>query len=45
MIDHESSYQSHARFADWVEEFYRDIRQDLEGDGFDPDEVKRDSQG
>jgi hypothetical protein len=37
MIDHKASYQSHARFADWVEEFYRDMRQDLEGDGFDPE--------
>lgn len=37
MIDHEASYQSHARFLEWAEEFYRDIRHDLEADGFNPD--------
>lgn len=36
IVEHPASYQSHSRFADWVEEFYRDIRQDLEGDGIDP---------
>jgi hypothetical protein len=37
MIDHEASYLSHARFEDWVDDFYRDLREDLEGDGHDPD--------
>jgi hypothetical protein len=37
MFDSKASYQSHAKFADWVEEFYRDLRSDLEGDGEDPD--------
>jgi hypothetical protein len=37
MIDNEGSYLSHSRFEDWVEEFYRDVREDLEGDGYDPD--------
>jgi hypothetical protein len=37
IIGHQASYQSHSRFADWAEEFYRDIRLDLEGDGLDPD--------
>jgi hypothetical protein len=36
MVDGEASYQSHFKFADWVEEFYRDTRSDLEGDGKDP---------
>jgi hypothetical protein len=37
MVDSKSSYESHPRFADWVEEFYRDTRSDLEGDGYDAD--------
>src|SRR5689334_14955276 len=37
MVENKTSYQSHSKFADWVEEFYRDIRSDLEGDGIDPD--------
>lgn len=37
MVDSKSSYESHPRFADWVEEFYRDIRSDLVGDGYDAD--------
>jgi hypothetical protein len=37
MVDHENSYESHSRFAGWVEEFYRDTRSDLEGDGFNVD--------
>lgn len=37
VVDHQASYQSHSRFVDWAEEFYRDIRLDLEGDGLDPD--------
>lgn len=40
VIDHVASYKSHDRFADWVEEFYRDVRSDLLGDGHDPDAVK-----
>jgi len=40
VVDHDASYQSHARFADWVEEFYRDVREDLLNDGHDPDELK-----
>ncbi len=36
-LEHEASYLTEARFADWVEEFYRDMRGDLEGDGYDPD--------
>ena len=36
-VDSKSSYESHPRFADWVEEFYRDTRSDLEGDGYDAD--------
>lgn len=39
ILEHEASYQSHSRFIDWVEEFYRDMRQDLEGDGYDPDQI------
>ncbi len=37
MIDNKGSYQSHAKFADWIEEYYRDLRSDMEGDGEDPD--------
>jgi hypothetical protein len=37
IVDHKSSYESHSRFADWVEEFYRDTRSDLEGDGHNAD--------
>jgi hypothetical protein len=37
MVDGKASYQSHSRFSDWVEQFYRDTRSDLEGDGVDPD--------
>ena len=37
LVGSDSSYQSHPRFADWVEEFYRDTRSDLEGDGYDAD--------
>lgn len=39
LVGSDSSYQSHPRFADWVEEFYRDTRSDLEGDGYDADGV------
>ncbi len=37
IVDHPASYRSHARFADWVEEFYRDVPHDLVADGHDPD--------
>jgi hypothetical protein len=37
MVNSQSSYQSHEEFAEWAEEFYRDTRSDLEGDGFNPD--------
>jgi hypothetical protein len=37
MVDSETSHESHSRFADWVEDFYRDARSDLEGDGYDAD--------
>lgn len=37
VVESKASYQSHATFADWAEEFYRDMRSDLEGDGTDPD--------
>ena len=37
MVNSKESYQSHSKFADWVEKFYRDTRSDLEGDGKDPD--------
>ena len=36
-VDSKNSYQSHAKFSDWVEEFYRDVRSDMESDGEDPD--------
>lgn len=39
ILNHQASYQSHSRFSDWVEEFYRDMRQDLEGDGYDADQI------
>jgi hypothetical protein len=35
VVDSDSSYQTHPRFADWADEFYRDIRSDLAGDGYD----------
>jgi hypothetical protein len=41
ILEHQASYQSHSRFIDWVEEFYRDMRQDLEGDGYDADELPK----
>jgi len=41
IVDHQASYQSHSRFVEWVEEFYRDMRQDLEGDGYDPDQIPK----
>lgn len=28
VIGHDASYQTHSRFADWVEDFYRDVRHD-----------------
>jgi len=37
VVESKASYQSHSKFADWAEEFYRDMRSDLEGDGVDPD--------
>jgi hypothetical protein len=37
LIDHPATYVSHSCFKDWVEEFYRDVRQDLVGDGYDPE--------
>ena len=37
VVDSKESYQCHSSFADWVDEFYRDTRADLEGDGMDPD--------
>ena len=37
IVDSKASYQSHSKFIDWVDEFYRDTRSDLEGDGIDPD--------
>lgn len=37
LVDSKDSHQSHDKFADWVEEFYRDMRSDMEGDGEDPD--------
>ena len=36
-VDSKASYQSHSRFADWVDKFYRDMRSELKGDGIDPD--------
>jgi len=36
-VDSKASYQSHSKFADWAEEFYQDIRLDLEDDDLDPD--------
>lgn len=47
LVGGDSSYESHPRFNDWVEEFYRDTRADLEGDGYDADaapEVLHDAQ-
>lgn len=38
-VEHESSSLSHDRFSDWVEEFFSDIRHDLNGDGYDPDKI------
>jgi hypothetical protein len=37
IVDSKASYQSHSKFEDWADGFYRDIRSDLEGDGKDPD--------
>jgi hypothetical protein len=37
VVDSKSSYQSHAQFSVWVEEFYRETRSELAGDGMDPD--------
>ena len=37
LVDSQATYQSHSKFADWVEEFYSEIRSDLEGDGINPD--------
>ncbi|EEF62882.1 SMI1/KNR4 family protein [Pedosphaera parvula] len=37
LLDSKASYQSHARFTDWLQEFNRDLRSDLEGDGYNPD--------
>jgi SMI1 / KNR4 family (SUKH-1) len=37
VVDSDSSYQTHPRFADWADEFYRNIRSDLAGDGYDPE--------
>jgi len=34
LVNSKSSYQSHASFGEWVDEFYRDLRSDLEGDGY-----------
>lgn len=42
LVDGKSSYQSHQRFADWVEQFYRDTRSDLESDGFNADGTPQD---
>ena len=39
VIDHEGSDKTNDRFADWVEQFYNDTRNDLIGDGHDPDKV------
>ena len=39
LVGSDTSYLSHPRFADWVEEFYRDTRSDLEGDGYDAEGV------
>jgi hypothetical protein len=36
-VDSKASYQSHSRFADWAEEFYRDMRSDMKGDDINPD--------
>ena len=44
VVDSKASYQSHSKFTEWVEEFYRDTRADLEGDAKNPDgepEVER----
>lgn len=41
IVGHPASYMSHTRFQDWVEEFYRDVRHDLLGDGLDPDRPSR----
>src|SRR4051794_15997491 len=37
LIESKASYQSHARFNDWVDEFYRATRSDLKGDDYDPE--------
>jgi len=37
MVDSKASHQSHARFADWVAEYRRDMRSDLADEGIDPD--------
>lgn len=34
LVNSKSSYQSHTSFSEWVEEFYRNLRTDLEGDGY-----------
>jgi hypothetical protein len=38
MIDSKASYNTKQSFAKWAEEFYRDTRQDLEGDGVSADD-------
>lgn len=37
VVDSKASYQSHAKTADWLAEYNRDMRSDLSGDGIDPD--------
>jgi hypothetical protein len=37
MIDGKESFQSHARFEDWVKDFYSNVHSDLQMDGYDPD--------
>jgi len=36
-VEHKDSFQSHPRFADWVEKYYVDLRSDLRSDDYDPD--------
>jgi SMI1/KNR4 family protein SUKH-1 len=44
LVASDSSYESHPRCADWLEEFYRDTRSDLEGDGYDAKATPADHQ-
>jgi hypothetical protein len=37
-IDSKKNFQSHARFTDWLQDFNRDTRSDLEMDDYNPDD-------